>query len=590
MQDTLDTEVNLNITDDRNSKSVKSYLQMIASNSSAKSVQIAEDDAIRSLMKSNFSISDPTGTQKLNSQRLYQAMWRTHAKLKPHDFMVHGTGRQPYHEKIATSGISTVMDRGGYDSALRDKNGIHWNLLLVGDAFLQIGANTNKKSLAPVLFTPISRSNVFMDSFATGIRNRGQAGSAYRACAIFSYSWNQACDMYPDLEKTGGPGKIPRSQEQWKDDFKSAEQTIQLEDEVEIGYGYNITEGKENFCVFAGSACTILEEYEGAEYPYEMAGESYIPLLQWICVPSSEGAYNYGIGHLLFKLAIISARMLNMELGHAEDNTYPITLVNTPQGEAANLFQKLALADKMRAAGKKPFVAMEYDPNNPNGSAVSAQSLLTNNLVNEWKLIYDLLINEIQMLGINIKELIGGGTPTATELLLDEKNSDAWLQGVSEVNASTAQMAVEITMDAITHYVPKTSKKPLNLTSNVIYQGTEIRPDNVTLGMVSTELREHNYFVEIDSKSGKIPSGTMMNAKLMSIFPYLQPGSQAQADAVKAFVGAKDLDFSFENMQAPPQPGQTDGGAVMPPESRDDMIQGKMNNMMSKVSPNMAMA
>jgi hypothetical protein len=103
--------------------------------------------------------------------------------MKPHDFMIHGTGRKMHHEKIVTSGVSTVMDRGGYDSALRDKNGLHWNLLLVGDAFLQIGANTNKKSLAPILFTPVSRSNVYMDSFATGIRNRGTAGSAYRACA-----------------------------------------------------------------------------------------------------------------------------------------------------------------------------------------------------------------------------------------------------------------------------------------------------------------------------------------------------------------------------------------------------------------------
>jgi hypothetical protein len=118
-----------------------------------------------------------------------------------------------------------------------------------------------------------------------------------------------------------------------------------------------------------------------------------------------------------------------MELAHAEDNTYPITLLNTPAGEADTFFAKLKLADKMRAAGKKPFVAMEYDANNPNGSAIQAQSLLTNNLTNEWQMIYDTLINEIQMLGINIKELIGGGAPTATELLLDEKNSDAWLQG-----------------------------------------------------------------------------------------------------------------------------------------------------------------
>lgn len=571
MEKSLDTPSNEKVEDGRNDTSVKSYLEMIASNNSAKTTQIAEDEAIRALLKSNFDISDPEGNQKLNSQRLYQALWRTVKKMKPHDFMIQGSGRKMYHEKVVTSGVSTVMDRGGYDSALRDKNGLFHNLLLVGDAFLQIGVNTNKKSLAPILFTPVSRSNVYMDSFATGIRNRGTVGSAYRACAVFSYSWNQATKMYPELKDKGGIGKIPRYENQWKDDFRSSEQQIGLEDEVEIAYGYDIN--KNDFTVFAGQSCTVLEQFKDNKYPYEKGGESYIPLLQWICIPGQEGAYNYGIGHLLFKLAIVSSRLLNMELAHAEDNTYPITFLNTPQNETDTFFQKLAMADKMRAAGKKPFVAMEYDPNAP-GSSVQAQSLLTQNLTNEWQMIYDTLINEIQMLGINIKELIGGGRPTATELLLDEKNSDAWIEGVSEANASTAQDAVEITMDAITQYVPKTSKKPLNLTNTVMFKDTEIRPDNITLGMVSTELRENNYFVEIDSKSGKIPSDTMMKAKLMSVFPYLAPGSKSQADAVKAFVGAADMDFSFESMQAPPE----EGGAQMP-QGRDEVIQDKIANL-----------
>jgi len=310
-------------------------------------------------------------------------------------------------------------------------------------------------------------------------------------------------------------------------------------------------------------------------------GDPYIPLPQFICVPSSEGAYNYGIGHLLFKLAIVSSRLLNMELTHANNNTLPITLLNTPKGEADTFFAKLKMADKMRAAGKTPFVAMEYDPNNPGSNAVQSQTLLSQNLTNEWQLIYNTLIDEIQMLGINIKELIGGGQTTATELLLDEKNADTWLQGVSEVNASTAQDVVEITMDAITQYIPKTSKKPLNLTNTVMYKGTDVRPDNITLGMVSKELREHNYFVEIDSKSGKIPSDTMLKAKMMQVMPLLAPGSRAQADLIKRFVSADDLDISFESIQAPqPAPGGTEGGAQIPQEGgREQLIQNKMANL-----------
>jgi hypothetical protein len=78
--------------------------------------------------------------------------------------------------------------------------------------------------------------------------------------------------MYPELEKIGGPGKIPRYEDQWKDTFRSEEQTIGLEDEVEIAFGYDIN--KNNFTVFAGQACTVLEEFEGKDYPFNKSGES----------------------------------------------------------------------------------------------------------------------------------------------------------------------------------------------------------------------------------------------------------------------------------------------------------------------------
>lgn len=557
MEQTLDTEINMNVKSGINNKAVKTYLKLIASNFSEKDKQRREDRAIDDLLESNFEVSNPAGTTKLNSQRLYQAFWRTAGRMKPLDFAIHGTGREERHEKIVTDGVSTIMDRGGYDSALRDKNGVFYNLLTVGDGLLQIGINTDKKSHAPILFTPISRADVYLDNFCSGIRNRGKAGSAFRAVAIFSYSWEQACEEYPLLKKIGGPGKIPAREDEWRDEFRSNEQVLDLEDETEIAYGYNIIDGKENFTVFAGSACTVLEEYNGKDYPFEKGGECYIPILQFICVPSKRGPWNKGIGHLLYKLAIVSARMLNMELGHAEDNTYPITLINTPQSEAANFFQKLAMADKMRAAGKKPFVAMEYDPNSPNASQVSAQALLTQNLYNEWQQIYNILIDEIQMLGINLKELTTEGNPTATEILSDEENSNAWVKQMMEYNASESQEAVEITLDAISKFVSKKSKVPLNLTTSIRFEDEEVRGDNITMGMVATEIKENHYFVKVNSRTGAIPSNTMLRAKVMQSLPYLPQGSRAAIMAARQLTSLNDLDYSEEDFmpaQAPEAP------------------------------------
>lgn len=564
MEKTLDTKVNLSVKSGLENENVKAYLKLISSNFSTKSKQNAEDLSIKNLLKSNFDISNPEGTNKLNSQRLYQALWRTANRMKPLDFMIHGTGRKDYHEKLVTEGVATVMDRGGYDSSLRDKNGVFYKLLTVGDGFIQVGMNTNKKSLAPILFTPVDRMNVYLDNFSTGLRNRGQAGSAYRAVSIFSYSWNKAVEMYPELEKIGGTGKIPTNIDNLKDENRTWEQETNLEDEIEIAYGYNIIDGKENFTIFAGQACTILEEYTGRDYPYVKDGDPYIPLLQFICVPSDEGAFNFGIGHLLYKLALVSSRLLNMELGHAEDNTYPITLVNTPQGEAASFFQKLSLADKMRAAGKKAFVAMEYDPSDPNANKVQAQSLLTQNLFQEWQIIYNALIEEIQMLGINLKELTMEGNPTATEILSDEENSNSWVKQTMEYNASESQMAVEITMDAIKHFVPVKSEIPLDLTTKIEFKDTEITVDSVTMGMVSKELRDNHYFVKVNSRTGAIPSNTMLRAKIMQSLPFLPQGSKAAMMAARKLTSLNDMDFEEADFQPPMAQGQPTTAPQLP--------------------------
>jgi hypothetical protein len=75
----------------------------------------------------------------------------------------------------------------------------------------------------------------------------------------------------------------------------------------------------------------------------------------------------------------------------------------------------------------------------------------------------------------------------------------------------------------------------------------------------------------------------MMKAKLMSVLPFLAPGSKAQSEAVKSLVGVADLDFSFESVQAPEQAaGGTEGGAQLSPQApanTEQQIQQKMANL-----------
>lgn len=552
-EDTLDTKVNQDVRSDTDNKAVLTYLNLISSNNNEKTLQIGENNAIQSLLESTFDISSPDGTVKINSMRLYQAFWRTANRLKPLDFMLHGTGRPPHIEALMTAAVTTIMDRGGYNSALRDKNGSFFSCLSYGDGPVMVGANPDKKSYAPIQFTPISINNIYMDNFCTGIRNRGQAGSAYRAVAIFSYSWNQACKIWPELAKIGGIGQIPRQEGVWKELERDVYQTQNMEDEVEIAFGVDIN--ARNFTIFAGQSCTVLEEYNDDDFPFVSEdGTAYIPFLQFICMPSSEGPYNHGLGALLYKLSLVTSKLLNLEYGHAEDSTYPITLVNVPQGEAANFFGKLAEATRQRQAGKKPFVAMPYDPNMPNAQRVEAQTLLTNNLFQEWQVLYDTLINEIQMLGINLKELTANGNPNQLEILTQEENSDAWVRQMMEYNASETQKAVEITLDAIRKFVSPKSKIPLDLTTTMDVEGMQVRPEGITMGMIAQELRDHHYFVRVNARTGAIPSNTMLRAKLAVTKANAVPGSKAWLKIVDMENKVNDIDipiddFSMDQMQ-----------------------------------------
>jgi hypothetical protein len=551
-RDTLDKPVNENVKDGRQNKAVKSFLEVIADGFVDKNSQDSRNKQIQDLFESAFLISNPSGTRKLNAQRLYQAMWRTANRMKPLDFQLHGAGRPEWAEKIVTDGVATVMDGGGYDSALRDKGGAFFNLLMYGDSFIQVGANPDPKSKIPIVFNPISNDKVYVDRYATGVRTKGWGRNATKMVVIFTYSWGDLIKQWPEAEKIAGIGKIPRG-----DAYNQLERTdIQdklLEDEVEVAYAYDII--NKNFTVFAGQACTVLQEENGDDYPFVKDGEPYIPISQFICMPASEGFYNHGIGSMVYKLATISRRLMNMELGHIEDNTYPIELVSVPQGEAAKFFGKLKQAHNMRAAGKKGYAVIERDPSDPNGSAVSSQSLLTQSLVSEWQMVFDQLDREIRRCGINIDELEPGASATATEILALEENSNAFVKQIMEYNASESQFMVELTLDFIKKFVSKNDKTPVDMTTVIVVEGTELDvTGTITMGQVADEIKKNRYFVKVNSRTGAIPSNAMRRAQIANIFQAAAPGSKAQVALLGQLAALENIDLKGEEFLPAPPP------------------------------------
>lgn len=501
-------------------------------------------EAIQELFEEGFIVEEPSGLRKLNAQRIQQALWRTAGRMKPLDFVIHGTDEEGIavdtnRERVVTEGVATVMERGGYASALRDKQGAFFNLLLYGDGFIHVGANPDDIK-APIGFHSISPDCIYVDNYATSMRSNGAGSSASKVVVLFTYDKEVFDTMWPDPQFKEVIGDIQVSSD-LKDQVNEDGQETRQEDQVQVAYSYDLT--TKTYLVFAGTSHTILQESSGDDYPFVKDGKAYIPIIQLICMPSSEGFYNHGIGAMIYKIATIQRQLINMEVNHVTYNTDPLVHINIPKGKAAEYFAKVKVAYGMQKEGHKGLVAMEYDPNAPNAERVSAEALLTQNLFQEWQQVFDRLDLELRRLGINIDELETTGDRTATEILALEENSNAFVKQVMEYNASESKFAVEITMDMISQFVGKKDKTPLNLTTNIDTPQGQVRAAGFTLGDVSEEIKVNNYFVRMNSRSGAIPSGALQRARVVNQLQLAQPGSPAYVKLLTRLSKLNDFDI-----------------------------------------------
>jgi hypothetical protein len=576
MQYSLDPKFNTKKVDSgMNNVAVKTALKLIQDSNETNQIQDNKNYWIEQLFENGFNVVSPNSVFKLSPQLLQQALWQTVQRMKPLDFQIHGSGRPQYMEQLVTQATGTVLTRGGYVSALRDKNGAFYNSLMYGDAFVHVGANPEKSGV-PILFNPISNSNVYTDQYATMMRIGTTAGrSVTKCCVIFSMSWSEAVRQYPELKRRGSQGRIPRDMNGNKEIERDWEQTTRLDDITEIAYFYDTT--NYNHTVFAGSQCTVLKEYKGKKkakgdkgYPFMLNDMPYIPVLQHICMPSMQGFFNHGLGDMLYQMAIVSNKLMNLAIGHVTDNTDPVTLVNLPKSEASTFFNKLKLAQEMRQAGRRPMVALTYDENAPGASQISANALLTPSMFGEFQAMWEAFTREMGRLGINIDQ-VERGTATATQILAEEEASNAFVKQVMENNASESEFAINITLDMMETAVSKRDKTPLNLTSFIEVKGERIRPDGMTLGQIQDELSKHHYFTKVNSRSGAIPSNVAQQAKLSRVLAVLPPGSPGQMKAIMQLAQLNDQDLSMEDLGMTPAQPDMQGMEQMPEANIDDI-------------------
>lgn len=526
-------------------------------------------------MEDGAKVVTPAGTKKISGKLLLQAIFNLVNTLKPLDFTIHGTGATSWMENIVTMGVSTVLNYGGYNSALRDKNGAFLKLSTYGDGYVMIGSNPDPKSRSPIVFTPLSNSSVYFDPFATCMRGfKGQA--ATKALVIQNYPWAEAIRLWPRLKKIGGRGKIPRESSIFKDMERKYENQPDIQkDETEIGFFYDTT--NLNYTVFAGTACTILEQYEGEDYPFRFTDssgqeEAYIPILDFMCFPASEGMHNYGLGNIFYDLATIMRQLTNMGANHALDVADPLWHFNLPKGEAGKFFNKMSLAQEMRSQGKKGFITTEYDPSNPGSNAVGVNSLIAQSDFNSWTAMWERLDRELKRFGVFLDSTEYSANPNQMEIMARDNELTKLAKQIMEWNASESQFAVEVTIEMIKKFVKKNDKTPLNITSSINAEGVDIRPDDITLGMLADELRSRHYFVKVNARSGAIPSNLMKLTQIDQILPAAQPGSLAWKSLIRDKAAINDIEITGDDLLLPMAPNAPEAQATTPATSQTEKL------------------
>ena len=455
----------LNAENGWNDKNIKLALKYIDNTSLIHNQKETEWRLIQDLFKSAFEIKNVSGTKKISSKLLYQCLSKIVAKQKFLDFQIHGSQKEEEVEKLVTDGVSTVLDNGNFAQCFRNKGGVFWKADLFGDAFIQMGTMQDK-DISQIQYRVCSLSDAYVDNNANGIRDVVGGKSSCEFLNVFRYSEDSFFQNYPDMKGKVQAGEIPRTLSEWKQLEKTSSQQLQKENNtIEVAHYYNLNH--KIYSVFGGMRCTPMYEFKNSKYPFLKKEKiPYIPIYHFFFEPSSEGFYNHGIGHILYDLAIVLARMDNMAINHAEDNIYPINFLNVPEKAGARIMQQINVAQKQRGLGLKPYAIHEFNPNVPN-SQMNLQPLQTQPITNEWERLFTRLERIIVRMGFQLDAVDRGSNYTATQVLAEEENSDTFVKQIMEYNASESKAIIEDTMSLMTTSIYVYNYTPINKTTIV---------------------------------------------------------------------------------------------------------------------------
>jgi len=564
---TLEAEIPNKSISGKNNIAVKSALLLIENTHIYKEEHEADLDAISDLFDEQFEVVEPSGNRKIPSYILQQALNMLSSKTKFPSFTFKSPGRDTDTVKLVNAGLDYVIDKAGLIECLSDGFGTYRKTFLFGDAFIRVGADLENDF--PVQFKNGSLVNHYIDPFALDMRNPGSEHDVDEIVSIFTYSWDEAITLYPELEKKGTAGRIPSYEDYYNEEIDETQLENVRDRETQIAYYYN--KSKKNYTVFAGADCTILEEFKDDEYPYMKDDKPYIPIIHLKHIPTFSGFYNKGLGHLLYKISIISRILANKGINSAMFNANPLRFLNVPKNRKSSVLRNIKQGLEMQKKGLPGVIVNEVSPADVNTPS-RLESFTSEQLTNEWERTFNYLDSQIRRLGLNLDGVNISPNQPLGSVEIEEENKNEYIKEFHKINSAEYRFTLEIVVEFIKEFVVEGSKyydTPIMFGEkiNINLSGSEMQPEReelevsgVTLGQIADELRTADYYVEINTSAGTVNSRLLNKIRLQRQLQYLQ-GTKASQKVIKHLTQLDGLDLTDEDLQPMEQPGMEPGQA-----------------------------
>lgn len=567
MQETLQWVINKDYVDNRDDVVIKTALNLYANAKNSHDARDTKNKIIKEWIKNSFDMNNISKSKSFKSNIMHNVLFKFTEQMRPLDYKLICEWNDLDTIETQKSWLNYILEMSWFMKALQDKWWVFENILSYWDGFMSVSNFTERKKWEVLKFRSTDAWRIYVDPFANKMRSPSSENDVDECLVLYNYSWDEFIQIYPNAEKIATSGDLPLWTETDKIDYTDTQDSEITERNVQVGHYYN--RSKKVYTVFAWAWCTKLQEYRDAKYPFiknkgKFNEESYIPLLHFMCFPSSEWFYNHWVWEKVYQIWQLQEEVKNNGYKAMRRNINSPSIYNIANWTADEFFAQLEQVEALNEIWEDWFIVNEMQAWD-NASKANVEWMSAPSITQDYQIMLEDLEKELNDMWISLQGTNTDSWKTARALLIEEENKEKTIVSIMEQNTSEWQFAIELVLEYIKK-IPSSDNTPVVLTNEVTMEdGTkqdinEVLDEAVTLWDIADEFRKNQYRVVIDSRSWTYQSKVSQAIRLQQMINLTAWDPEAQKKLVNKMWKLYNLDM-WESKQQQPQEAQQWWGA-----------------------------